>query len=168
MIDEVLLMYNSIQEFLDDWTKESAATLKILAVMTDKSLSQPSWPGGKTLGGLAWHITLSVAETMTQAGFKIQELDEDTVPKNAKEIIKTYKELAELAKKNYGTWADKNLKEPIVVYGMNWTKELVLISTIRHQIHHRGQLSVLLRQAGLKIPGIYGPSKEEWEQMKKQ
>jgi uncharacterized damage-inducible protein DinB len=33
---------------------------------------------------------------------------------------------------------------------------------IQHQAHHRGQMTVLMRQAGLPVPGIYGPSKEEW------
>jgi len=31
-----------------------------------------------------------------------------------------------------------------------------------HQAHHRGQMTVLMRQAGMKVPGVYGPSKEEW------
>ena len=31
-----------------------------------------------------------------------------------------------------------------------------------HQTHHRGQLSVLMRQAGIAPPGPYGPAKEEW------
>jgi uncharacterized damage-inducible protein DinB len=30
-----------------------------------------------------------------------------------------------------------------------------------HLIHHRGQLSVYLRQTGSKVPGIYGPSADE-------
>jgi len=33
---------------------------------------------------------------------------------------------------------------------------------IQHQNHHRGQMTVLMRQAGLTVPGIYGPAKEEW------
>ena len=32
---------------------------------------------------------------------------------------------------------------------------------LHDQIHHRGQLSVLLRMAGAKVPSIYGPSKDE-------
>ena len=31
-----------------------------------------------------------------------------------------------------------------------------------HQTHHRGQMIVLMRQAGLNVPGIYGPAHEEW------
>jgi uncharacterized damage-inducible protein DinB len=32
---------------------------------------------------------------------------------------------------------------------------------VRHLIHHRGQLIVLMREAGLIVPGVYGPSREE-------
>jgi len=31
-----------------------------------------------------------------------------------------------------------------------------------HELHHRGQLTVLMRQAGLVVPGIFGPAQEEW------
>ena len=37
-----------------------------------------------------------------------------------------------------------------------------LFYLIAHQTHHRGQMTVLMRQAGLRVPGIYGPAKEEW------
>jgi uncharacterized damage-inducible protein DinB len=36
---------------------------------------------------------------------------------------------------------------------------------IKHIIHHRGQMTVLMRQAGLKVPGVYGPAREEWEKI---
>jgi uncharacterized damage-inducible protein DinB len=32
---------------------------------------------------------------------------------------------------------------------------------MNHVIHHRGQLSVYLRQTGSKVPAIYGPSADE-------
>jgi uncharacterized damage-inducible protein DinB len=32
---------------------------------------------------------------------------------------------------------------------------------IDHQTHHRGQMTVLLRQAGLTVPGVMGPTKEQ-------
>jgi uncharacterized damage-inducible protein DinB len=36
---------------------------------------------------------------------------------------------------------------------------------IKHIVHHRGQMTVLMRQAGVQVPGIYGPAREEWSQM---
>jgi len=50
------------------------------------------------------------------------------------------------------------------MYGYNWKRGYSLFILIIHQTHHLGQMSVLMRQAGLKVPGIYGPSKEEWAQ----
>jgi hypothetical protein len=29
---------------------------------------------------------------------------------------------------------------------------------------YRGQMTVLMRQAGLKVPVIYGPAREEWQE----
>jgi hypothetical protein len=48
------------------------------------------------------------------------------------------------------------------MYGEEWAKGFVLQCLILHQAHHRGQMEVLMRQAGLKVTGIYGPAEEEW------
>jgi uncharacterized damage-inducible protein DinB len=48
------------------------------------------------------------------------------------------------------------------MYGEKWKRAQTLASLVFHQIHHRGQMTVLMRQAGLKVPGIYGPAREEW------
>lgn len=41
-----------------------------------------------------------------------------------------------------------------------WSQPAVdfLSLSLRHSIHHRGQLSAYLRPMGAKVPGIYGPS----------
>lgn len=51
------------------------------------------------------------------------------------------------------------------MYGETWAIGVTLSALIDHQIHHRGQMTVLMRQAGLKVPGIYGPSREDWSQI---
>jgi uncharacterized damage-inducible protein DinB len=33
---------------------------------------------------------------------------------------------------------------------------------INHLIHHRGQLSVFLRLLDVPVPGMYGPSRDEY------
>lgn len=43
------------------------------------------------------------------------------------------------------------------MYGEIWARGLTLFYLITHQAHHRGQMTVLMRQAGLPVPGIYGP-----------
>jgi uncharacterized damage-inducible protein DinB len=48
------------------------------------------------------------------------------------------------------------------MYGEKWTRGVTARVLLNHQTHHRGQMTILMRQAGLKVPGVYGPSKEEW------
>jgi uncharacterized damage-inducible protein DinB len=36
-----------------------------------------------------------------------------------------------------------------------------------HQTHHRAQMMVLMKQAGLKVPGVYGPSEDDIKAAKK-
>ncbi len=52
-------MVHSIDEFLSSWKFESDATLKILDALTDASLAQKVTPEGRSLGRLAWHVTLA-------------------------------------------------------------------------------------------------------------
>jgi uncharacterized damage-inducible protein DinB len=42
---------------------------------------------------------------------------------------------------------------------------VTLGALVGHQTHHRGQMTVLMRQAGLVVPGIFGPAREEWAKM---
>ena len=59
-------------------------------------------------------------------------------------------------------WTDETLAEIKDMYGEQWSIATVLGILTSHQTHHRGQMTVLMRQAGLRVPGVYGPSREEW------
>ncbi len=62
-------------------------------------------------------------------------------------------------------WADADLADEIPRYCETRTKGFALNCFLMPAAHHRGQLTVLMRQAGLKVHGVYGPAKEEWEAM---
>ena len=59
-------------------------------------------------------------------------------------------------------WSDATLEVEDEMYGQKWPRGSTLQALIVHQAHHRGQMTVLMRQAGLKVPGVYGPAREEW------
>ena len=59
------------------------------------------------------------------------------------------------------TFTDTSLREEVDSFGRRMQRAEVLESYVRHQIHHRGQMTVLMWQAGLVVPGLYGPSREE-------
>ena len=54
------------------------------------------------------------------------------------------------------------LQDVVTMFGMPWTISTTLYSYLKHEIHHRGQLTILMRQAGLPVIGAYGPAKEQW------
>ena len=160
-------MYHTIKEFLDDWKYESESTVKIFSNLTDESLSQKITPKGRSLGRLAWHITATIGEMLNRTGLKFEELNDDiNFPHHAALIIENYKAASKSLEEQLSKdWTDKSLSEQVNMYGEMWTKEAVLTSLVKHQIHHRAQMTVIMRAAGLKVPGIYGPAYEEWSAM---
>ncbi len=161
-------MYYKIEDFKNDWAYESSSTLKLFNNLTDDSLNKKFNDEVRTLGRLAWHITGSIPEMMNRSDLRIEGFDENSsVPKTAERIASTYKKLSdalvdEVSKK----WKDENLSDKVNMYGEEWQKGKILSVLLVHQIHHRAQMTILMRLAGLKVNGIYGPSREEWAEMK--
>ena len=160
-------MYTTIEDFLEDWRGESIATQRILRGLTDASLAQRVTPEGRTLGFLGWHLVTTLAEMGGTAGLAIQgPSPEAPVPSAAADIAAAYIEASEsLKEKVESGWTDAALKEEIDMYGEKWTRSMMLASLVKHQTHHRAQMTVLMRQAGLPVPGVYGPSREEWSKL---
>lgn len=157
-------MFHSIKEFSETWKQHSEATEKILAALTDKSLSQKVGPDDRTLGRMTWHIVTAIPEMMGRVGLKLNgPAAESPLPKTAAEMSKGYNTLAKsLQEQVEKDWKDDTLQIEDDMYGFKWKRGLTLRILVDHEIHHRGQITVLMRQAGLKVPGIYGPSREEW------
>jgi uncharacterized damage-inducible protein DinB len=160
-------MYETIESFLDDWKTESAATEKVLRALTDDSLSRRVSADGRSLGMIAWHLALTIGEMGGKAGLPVESPPEDAAPPDrAALIVSAYEAAARsLSEQMRKLWKDGMLRDELALYGSTWVREAVLVSIVRHQIHHRGQMTVLMRQAGLPVPGVYGPSREEWAGM---
>lgn len=160
-------MIQSIAAFSAAWSYEHEATLKIFRALTDASLAQRVTGEGRSLGFLAWHIVQTLGEMPQHAALPVEAPGEDApLPASAAVIADEFDKAAKsVAKVVPATWSDASLGEDVAMYGQTWKKGDVLSSLILHQAHHRGQMTVLMRQAGLMVPGIYGPAKEEWAAM---
>ncbi len=157
-------MYYKINDFLNEWKRETETTQKVFANLTDESLNQKVTPDGRSLGFLAWHIAITLGEMINKSGLSVEAPDENSdPPATAKEIQDAYaKGSASLVKEISGKWTDDMLNDDLDMYGQKWKRWLLCHALIKHEIHHRAQMTVLMRQAGLKVPGAYGPSREEW------
>ena len=157
-------MFLTIKQFADAWKQESDGTRKILAALTDESLSKQIAQDHRTIGRLAWHIVQTLPEMAGGTGLQIEgPVMNQPVPTSVKDIQEAYDKAAQsLYTQVVSNWTDDTLQVEDEMYGQKWKRGLSLWGVMIHEIHHRAQMTVLMRQAGLKVPGLYGPSYEEW------
>jgi len=157
-------MFRNVADFTRAWQGESASTYKMMAALTDAALARKVTAEGRSLGRLAWHIVQTLGEMGRHAGLAVDAADEKTPqPATAAAIAEAYKAGAAAVEKAVtSAWTDGDLPGEIEMYGEKWTRGQALLALMAHEIHHRAQMTVLMRQAGLKVPGVYGPAREEW------
>lgn len=156
-------MISTIQEFTTEYKTEAENTAKIFKALTDASLSQSVAKDHRTIGRMAWHIVTTYPEMTGYVDLKFPGIEKDTpMPKTAAEMAKAYEKVSSGTLDAISKWTDADLMKEKNFYGENWKQGFMLEILIRHEIHHRAQMTVLMRQAGLKVPGVYGPSYEEW------
>ncbi len=159
------MIYRSVAAFLEDWKDESGKTAEVMAALTDGSLGRRVGPKDRTLGRIAWHVVHTHGEMMSRTGLPVEVLPE-TVPATAAAIAAAHgRSAASLAEAVAKAWRDADLLVEDDMYGMKWMRGMTVGGLISHEIHHRGQMTVLMRQAGLAVPGVYGPPREGWASM---
>ncbi|MEJ1517220.1 DinB family protein [Bacillus cereus] len=160
-------MYVTISDFIKEWNREAMLTQKVLDGLTDESLKQQVYPEGRTLGRIVWHLTTNIPDYLAHFGLKIDRVENaESVPTSSKEIAETFKNLSlDAAKAIEEQWTDESIKQIQEAFGRQESNAAILMGLIKHIVHHRGQVTVLMRQAGIKPFGVYGPPKEDWIQL---
>ncbi|WP_054710658.1 DinB family protein [Bacillus sp. JCM 19041] len=155
-------MYRQVNDFLQEWKQEVAQTQAVLNAVTDEKLGQAIEEGHNTLGWLGWHLTTAPLFFTGEAGLKLDVELAETQPSSAEVISASYRKISEaVAQAVENQEDDKSIVELVDSFGTKMPKGAILRLLISHQTHHRGQMTVLLRQAGLTVPGVYGPTKEQ-------
>lgn len=159
-------MFRTVSDFLSAWEYQTAGTQRVLDALTEGSLSTSVGEGHRDLNRLAWHIVLTIGEMAGRTGLRLDGPSEsDPAPKSSREISHAYRTTAaSLAEQVKANWNDSTLEKQDDMYGEQWPRGMTLMAILNHEVHHRGQMTVLMRQAGLLVPGVFGPSKEEWSQ----
>ena len=159
-------MFRKVDDFLTAYKGHVDGTNKVLALLDGGNMGHAVAPGHRTLRELAWHIVVTVPEMMGRTGLGLGAVDhESTPPDSADAIRRGYRAVTEeLVEALRSRWTDATLEETDDMYGERWPRGATLSALLLHEVHHRGEMIVLLRQAGAKVPGLYGPSMEEWSQ----
>lgn len=157
-------MYCKVQDFIDDYKEESQKTLQIFQSLTEESLRTKVYPEGRDIETIARHIIYSIGDMFQYLDIEINAINKEEKLTSVDDIVYKYSiSVQKLLNQIPSKIKDDKLNDEIEIYNEKWKIKHILYSFVKHEIHHRAQITVLLRQAGLKVPGIYGPSKEEWK-----
>jgi uncharacterized damage-inducible protein DinB len=152
-------MYRQVDDFLKEWAVAVEGTLQVLQAVTDDKLGQSILEGHSTLGWLGWHLVETTGYFSHLAGLTVPMIGQDEpAPATAREIVATYEKAAEAVKEEVAKLSDEDLLTETGIASLA-TKGAVLRFLIDHQTHHRGQMMLLLRQAGLPVPPVMDPTK---------
>ena len=159
-----------VDGILQELEQEAQTTRRVLERVPNDQLTWRPHEKSRTLGELALHIAIvpgAVAEFVgTQSTVQAPEFS-DLQPKDASELIAALDESIAKAKKILGGKDDAFLMATWRM--MQGERELLALPRLamlrsimlNHWYHHRGQLSVYLRELDVPIPSIYGPSADE-------
>jgi uncharacterized damage-inducible protein DinB len=161
-------MFRRVDDFIRAWTVEAGHTEAVLGAIPDAALDAAIAPGHRDLRRLAWHLVESAIEMPTRMGLEIPGAERvrggfiEAPPPAMAEMAEAYRAASGALLKGVEGWSDADLEREDEMYGEEWKRGFALQVLLVHQVHHRGQMTVLMRQAGLAVPSIYGPVKEGW------
>ena len=159
-----------IDGMLQELEQEAQTTRRVLERVPDDQLAWRPHEKARTLGELALHVAMvpgAVAELVaTQSTAQAPQFT-DPRPKSAAELIPVLDESIAKAKKVLGGMDDAALMATWRM--MKGERELFAVPRVallrsimlNHWYHHRGQLTVYLRELDVPVPSIYGPSADE-------
>jgi uncharacterized damage-inducible protein DinB len=154
---------------LQELEQETQTTRRVLERVPNEHLSWRPHPKARTLGQLALHIATvpaGVAELASRSPAQAPDFA-DPSPKSASELVPTLEQSIARAKQALGGMDDAALmatwrlmrgdREVLALPRVAFLRSVML----NHWYHHRGQLTVYLRELNVPIPSIYGPSADE-------
>jgi uncharacterized damage-inducible protein DinB len=159
------------QALLPEFDREMATTRKMLERFPEDKVEWRPHETCMTMGRLAGHVAELAAWTIPTLNQDKLEMDPNSytpaVVKNRAESLKQFDETVKTARAAIASANDETFMKPwTFVAGGKTVFTMPKIAVMRsfvmnHLIHHRGQLAAFYRIAGVPVPSIYGPSKDE-------
>jgi uncharacterized damage-inducible protein DinB len=148
---------------IGDLENEMQTTLRVFGAVPSRKLDYQPDAVSKTALGLLRHITLEDERVLNGIadGAFVPPLDESDAcgimtPDDA---IARYKDRIPAAITRVRAMSGEQLCAQLDYFGQLQMAGLgFLLLTLKHSVHHRGQLSAYLRAMGGKVPAILGPS----------
>ena len=160
-----------IDGMLQELEQEAQITRRVLERVPGNHLGWRPHQKARTLGELALHVATvpgSVAALATSPSpAQAPQFGADPTPAAASELVPALDRSIAEAKHAIGRLDDAALME--IWRLRRGDQELLAIPRVaflrsimlNHWYHHRGQLTTYLRELGVAVPSIYGPSADE-------
>jgi uncharacterized damage-inducible protein DinB len=160
----------TVGDLTQELEQEAEATRRVLERVPEAKLQWKPHPKSMTLGQLAMHVANlpgAIAEIATRPSFDVKTPVPRPDAANTREVLATFEESLRRARSHLGSMTDAELASPWRM--MKGEQELWSMPRgaflrsvmLNHWYHHRGQLTVYLRQTGALLPAVYGDSADE-------
>ena len=159
----------TIADLLEELDEEAVATKRVLERVPEDRLDWRPHEKSLTLGQLALHVAVvpaAIAEASTR-DFDVKTVIPRPQPENLAQVLAALEGSVTRARALLSAMDDASLKLPWRM--VNGEQEVASVprgkllrsTLLNHWYHHRGQLTVYLRQTGAAVPAIYGDSADE-------
>ena len=162
-----------LDALLPEFDREMGSTRRVLERLPDGNFAWQPHPKSMTLGRLAEHLAELpqwVGVTVAQSEFDMgtaRRPEGYTSPQTRNAVLALFDTSVTAARTALAGKTDAELMAPWTLLKsgqvmFTMPKAGVLRSFVmNHIVHHRGQLSVYLRQQDVPLPSFYGPSADE-------
>ena len=159
----------AIEVLLLELENEAKTTRRVLERVPGDQLAWKPHTKSMSLGQLAMHVATvpgNVAEIAAKPSFAVTAFTQASAT-SAAELIPALEQSVAKARHLLGGMDDAELSETWRL--TNGDREIMAVPRaallrsvmLNHWYHHRGQLSVYLRELNVPVPSIYGPSADE-------
>ncbi len=164
-------MATTMKEILERYEHQHASTHAVIAAMPEVHASFRPHERSLSWGQLAWHVATTplyyVSEVFrlpTQLGW---DLDNARPPTTTAGLVQglddIYDEIVDALRTKDDAWLD----EMTDYHGTMKEKRWILGHVIDQEVHHRGQMTVLLRLKDASVPQVYGPTADECNEVRR-
>jgi uncharacterized damage-inducible protein DinB len=160
---------STIDALVQELELEAQATRRVLERVPEDRLAWKPHDKSMSLGQLALHVAMipgAIAEMSQHSPFPIPEFTQpsaataaELIPVLEQSVRKARGILLAMDETALGaTWRAVDGEREVMALPVGALLRTIMLN---HWYHHRGQLSVYLRQVGALVPSIYGPSADE-------
>ena len=160
-----------IESMLQELEREAQTTRRVLERVPNDRLTWRPHQKARTLGALALHVATvpgGVAQlATTPSPAPAPQFANEPSPASASELVPALDDSIAKARTLLGGMDDEALMSTLrLVQGEREVFAIPRVALLRsimlnHWYHHRGQLTMYLRELDVPIPSIYGPSADE-------